>query len=58
MMEVLILMSIINIPISIAAVIFILYLMKKNFRLEDNNIDLKSDIEFLEYIIETGKDPY
>ena len=57
-MEVLILMSIINIPISIAAVIFILYLMKKNFRLEDNNIDLKSDIEFLEYIIETGKDPY
>jgi len=57
-MEVLILMSIINIPISIAAVIFILHLMKKNFRLEDNNIDLKSDIEFLEYIIETGKDPY
>ena len=58
MMEVLILMSRINIPISIAAVIFILYLMKKNFRLEDNNIDLKSEVEYLEYIIETGKDPY
>jgi hypothetical protein len=57
-MDLLVLFSIINIPVGIASAIFILYLMKKNFRLEDENIDLKADVQYLEYIVETGKDPY
>jgi hypothetical protein len=57
-MDLLVLFSIINIPVGFAAAIFILYLMKKNIRLEDENIELKADVQYLEYIVETGKDPY
>jgi hypothetical protein len=57
-MELLVLVSLINIPVGFAAAIFILYLLKKNTSLEDDNIDLKAEVEYLEYIVETGKDPY